>query len=118
MKGLKIKDAWLRLILSGQKTMEVRSLHFTVKGTRIALGNSSTGNVEGYATVADVIKIPYLQITSYENQHRASRWLMQRYKEGAHLYGYVLRDVKEEKSPFPYPKGPGIGFYIRAEGTL
>jgi len=44
--------------------MEVRTLHLKFKGTRIALGNSDTGNVEGYATVQNVIEIPFSDIGS------------------------------------------------------
>jgi len=43
MRGLKIQDKWIQLILNGQKAMEVRSLYFKIKGMRIALGNSGTG---------------------------------------------------------------------------
>lgn len=117
MRGLKIQDKWIQLILNGQKTMEVRSLYFKIKRTRIALGNSDTGNVEGYATVTDVIKIPYSQISKYENQHLATKWLIARYSGRDHLYGYILRDMKRETKLFPYQKSPSICFNIKAEGT-
>ncbi len=38
---------WIREILSGGKTMEVRSKHYDVLGQRIALGNSETGWLKG-----------------------------------------------------------------------
>jgi hypothetical protein len=57
MRGLKIQGRWLSLILSGQKTMEVIGQYYKVRRLRIALGNSDSRNVEGYATVQDVIEI-------------------------------------------------------------
>jgi len=117
MRGLKIQGKWLSLILNGQKTMEVRSLYLKIRGMRIALGNSDNGLVEGYATVQDVVKIPFLQINNYQNQHLATQWLIKQYNGKPFVYGYVLRDVKRETNPFPYPKNPSICFNIRGEGT-
>jgi hypothetical protein len=117
MRGLKIKDKWLKLILSGQKTMDVRSQYLKIRGQRIALGNSDTGMVEGYATVEDVIKILYSQIGNYENQHRATTWLTKKYGKKAYVFGYILKDVKTEHNPFQYPKSRSISFKIKAEGT-
>jgi len=81
------------------------------------LGNSETGRVQGYATVEDIIKIPYSQIAEYESQHLAGQWLVSRYSGRDFLYGYVLKDVKKEANPFPYPKSPSICFNIKAEGV-
>jgi len=116
MRGLKIKGKWLKLILSGQKTMEVQGVYFKIRGQRIALGNSDTGEVEGYATVEDVIKIPYSQIRDYENQHQATAWLARTYEGRDLLYGYILKDTRRERNPFRYAKNPSISFNIKAEG--
>lgn len=93
MRGLKIQGRWLELILNGQKTMEVRSLYLKINHQRIALGNSNTGKVEGYATVADVLEIPFPEIAKYENQHLATEWLIPRYEGRPHLYGYIPKNV-------------------------
>lgn len=55
MRGLKIQNVWIRKILSGEKTMEVRSRRYDVLGQRIALGNSGNGLVEGYATLQEIV---------------------------------------------------------------
>jgi hypothetical protein len=82
MRGLKIQHKWIREILSGEKTMDVRSVHYEVLGQRIALGNSDNGLIEGYATVQEVIKIPYSEISNCGNQHRATEWLKAHYRGG------------------------------------
>ena len=92
--------------------MEVRSMRYKLLCQRIALGNSDNGLVEGYATVQEVIEIRYSEISSYENQHRATEWLKAHYQGRDFLYGFIIRDVIREKSPFPYPKSPGIWFNI------
>ena len=110
MRVLKIQDKWLRMILSGKKTMEVRSQNFNIVGLKIGLGNSRTWNVEGYATVTEKIKIPFSEIMNYQNEHLAT---LQDFKELGYdkkefLYGYRLTNVTRESNPFPYPKNRSI----------
>jgi len=117
MRGLKIRGRWLQLILGGEKTMEARSLRLKIVGRRIALGNTDTGKVEGYATVKDVIEIPFLEIAKYESQHLATKWLASHYSGKKMIYGYVLENAKREPNPFPYPKSPAITFKIKDDNS-
>ena len=104
MRGLKIRGKWLQLILDGSKTMEVRNRHFKIGGMRIALGNSNTGNIEAYATVADVVEISRREIGKYENQHLATEWLTSNYGKNEILYGYILKDITRTPRQLPHPK--------------
>ena len=112
MRGLKIQHVWIRKILSGEKTMEVRSRRFNVLGQRIALGNSKNGLVEGYATIQEIIKIPLSKVSEYEDKHLASELLLQRYCNKNELYGYFLKDVQKENKPFLFPKSASIWFTL------
>ena len=93
MRGLKIQNVWIRKILSGEKTMEVRSRRYDVLGQRIALGNSGNGLVDGYAFVQEIVEIPLARIPKYESKHIATKWLLQRYGNKGALYGYCLSEV-------------------------
>ena len=97
MRGLKIQERWINLILSGEKTMEVRGMRYRVFGQKIALGNSDNGLVEGYGTVQRIEDIPYSKISEYESQHLATEWLKKRYHGKNILFGFVLKEVKREK---------------------
>jgi hypothetical protein len=92
--------------------MEVRSMHYDIIGLTIALGNSDNGLVEGYSAVSGVVKIPYSDISKYEDKHRATEWLKERYRKKNVLYGFVLKEVEIEQHPFTYPKSPGIWFNV------
>lgn len=92
--------------------MEVRSRRYRVLGQRIALGNSDNGLVEGYCIVQEITDIPYSKISEYESQHLATEWLRKQYQGKNILYGFVLKEVKREKEPFPYSKSSGIWFKI------
>lgn len=87
-------------------------MSYNILGQRIALGNSGNGLVEGYATVQEVIRMLLSQIPSYENQHRATEWLLNRYQNKEALYGYCLIEIMKEKNPFSYPKSGSIWFTI------
>ena len=110
MIGLKIQGKWLSLILSEEKTMEVRSTYRKLIGQRIALGNSDNGLIEGYATVSNITEIEYSEIPKYHKYHLATPWLTNQYKDKSVVYGYLLKDVKRELNPEPYPKNYSIWF--------
>jgi hypothetical protein len=114
MEGTIIKEKWLSLILSGQKTMEVKSQYKPLKGQTIALGYSSL--VRGYAKVRDIETIPYNDIPKYQHLHLATAWLMNHYKGKKEVYGYVLEDAMMENKQVPYPRSYGsVWFNIRGE---
>ena len=50
---LLIHDKYIKLILDEKKVWEVRTQELFGKGDRIALGNTASKLIEGYATVAD-----------------------------------------------------------------
>ena len=112
LRGLKIQDEWIRKILSGEKTMEVRSRRYDVLGQRIALGNSGNGLVEGYVTVQEIVEIPLAQIPTYENKHLATKWLLKQYRSKEVLYGYCLTKVKKENKPLSFTKSGSIMFTL------
>ena len=88
--------------------MEVRSRRYYVLGQKIALGNSGNGLVEGYATVQEIIEIPFERISKYESEHLATKWLLKQYRNKETLYGYCLSCVKKNYRVFPYPKSASI----------
>lgn len=56
MKCLKIGEKWIKLILAGKKTWEIRCTTTNLR-ERIALGNTKTKNYEGYATITDCLEL-------------------------------------------------------------
>jgi len=106
MQGTIIREKWLNLIISGKKTMEVKSQYKPeMNGTKIALGNSSL--VKGYAFVKEIVTIPYAEIPRYHKQHLATQWLMKHYNGKAAVYGYVLSEVRKENKKVSYPRSYG-----------
>ena len=104
---LLIRQPWLELILSGEKTWEVRSMPTNIRH-RILLAEPGTGLCSGQAIIDDVMKIERADFASYANLHQA------RSPEGyaiidkyASIYAWQLRDVTRlsVQRPFKHPQG-------------
>jgi hypothetical protein len=94
--------------------MEVRGRRYNLDNQVIALGNSKTKNVEGYAFVSEILKIPFTKIMEYESEHRATIESLKKlgYDKKEFVFGYRLIKVRREGNPFPYRKSPSIFFRI------
>jgi hypothetical protein len=106
MKCLKIDDEWLKLILSGKKTWEIRRTNTSFRG-RIALGNTKSKKREGYATIIDSIEMPVQELKKHGDKHQANCFL-DGYANGRKtLFAWVLKDIKTEPNPKPYSFSTG-----------
>ena len=100
MKCLKIDDEWLKLVLSGKKTWEIRRTNTNFRG-RIALGNTETKKIEGYATIMDSIEMTVQELKEHGDKHQANDFL-DGYANGRKtLFAWVLKDIKIESNPKP-----------------
>jgi len=68
MKCLKIDDKWIKLILAGKKTWEIRRTPTKFRG-RIALGNTRTKKYEGYATIIECREYPVEDLKKFGDKH-------------------------------------------------
>jgi hypothetical protein len=100
IKCLKIDDEWARLILSGEKTWEIRRANTRFRG-RIGLGNTKTKRCVGYARIIDSFEMPVQELKKNNDKHRANTFLDQYAKGRQTLFVYVLSDVEAEPKPKP-----------------
>jgi len=107
MKCLKIDDKWLRLILEGQKTWEIRRQPTNFRG-RIALGNTKTKNYEGYATIIDCKKYTVENLKKFGNNQWANDFIEEYADSGENLFAYMLLDISLEPNPKPYSYSTGF----------
>lgn len=77
LKGLIIRQPWIDLILSGQKTWEMRSRGTTVRGP-IALIEKGTGTVVGLANLEDSLPpLPPGNMPAHFQKHRVPQDLVE-----------------------------------------
>lgn len=108
MRGLIIKKEWLDLILSGKKTIEVRSSKTSCIGETIYLLESKTHLVRGTCKIQKVEKLDETKWNETKDKHLVPCEFNQLpYKKS---YGWYLQDVTKLDKEFSYshPKGAVI----------
>lgn len=105
-RGLIIRQPWIGLILSGEKTWEMRSKPTNVRG-RIALIEAGTGLIVGEAELYSSPTYFTLGGIAHEYKcHRVNDYaLLERWR-----FPWILREAKPYEEPIPYthPKGAVI----------
>lgn len=117
MKGLIIKKQYLDLILSGEKTWEMRSTQTKIRG-RIALIESGSGMIMGEVDLVDSFEPSAgscdRQLT--RKQHcleRHERHLMDKWK-----YAWVLKGAVRYAEPKPYQHPQGAVIWVNLTKKL
>ena len=117
MRCLKINDKWVALILSGNKTWEIRRTNTKIRG-RIALGNTKTMCYVGYATLIDSVEMTIEELLKHNDKHRANDFIDEyakggkKRKERKTLFAWVLKDVCKTK---PKRYTPSTGSWCKTE---
>ena len=110
IRGLIIKKEWLDLILSGEKTIELRSRMTNIRG-RILLVESGSGMIMGACNIIDCVE--YFTLASFEHQkprHHAHAGFWGRYK-----YGWCIEIGSEKRfsTPIPYNHPQGAVIWVK-----
>ncbi len=111
-------DKYLKYVLSGQKTWDVRPQKLFEKGERIALGNTKTKLIEGFATVSEVKKLTVSEMKKHNDKHLANDFIEKHWKNRKWLYAFVLSNVTRNPNPLPYPRSHGSSKVRLRESVL
>ena len=106
MRCLKIDDKWISLILNGTKTWEIRRRNTKIR-ERIALGNTKTKRVVGYATIIESVKITVVELKKHNEKHQANDFLCNYARGRKTLFAWVFKDIEVEKKPKVYSYSTG-----------
>jgi hypothetical protein len=106
MRCLKIDDKWVKLILSGKKTWEIRRKNTLIR-ERIALGNTKSKCCVGYARIVDSVEMTVEELKKHNNRHQANDFLNKYAKGREILFAWVLADIEVEPKPKLYSHSTG-----------
>jgi hypothetical protein len=111
-KGLVIDDPWIELILSGQKTWEMRSTSASFRGW-FGLIRKGSGLVSGIARLADCRSPlgPDQLIETYD-KHRIPPEMVRSGKVAKWNRPWVLSNVRQLAKPVPYRHKPGAVTWV------
>jgi hypothetical protein len=106
VRCLKIEDKWVNMILSGNKIWEIRRRNTLIR-ERIALGNTKTKRVVGYARIVDSVEITVEELKKHNDKHQTKDFLVKYAEERKTLFAWFLEDVEVEAKPKPYSYSTG-----------
>ena len=100
---LVVKPPWIDLIMSGQKTLELRGAATRKRGC-IGLVESGTSTLYGLADLINVVPLQRETLKSSYLLHRVSDTSQISYKN---IYGWQLNNIRYFANPFKfnYPQG-------------
>ena len=107
-RGLSVKRKWLDLILSGQKTWEIRGTP-TTKRELVGLIESVSGHVLGEARITDSLVVSPTDLRNNVDKHRIEDLSIIEYRK---VHAWVLTDAKRYKEPQPYEHPQGAVVWI------
>ena len=101
-KGLVVREPWIDLLLSGQKTWEMRSQNTSYRGW-IGLIRKGSGRVSGIARLVDVglPLLPDEMIETFE-KHRIPEAMIRSGEVAKWIIPWKLADIRVLRQPIPY----------------
>lgn len=112
MKGLVIRSPWIDLILSGEKTWEMRSRATSIRG-RIALIKARSGLVYGTAVLTDCLPpLSDRQMREAIPNHRIPADEIDEAIANGWTTPWVLGDVQPFAKPIPYEHPSGAVTWV------
>jgi hypothetical protein len=106
MRCLKIEDKWAKLILSGNKTWEIRRRNTKIR-EQIALGNKKIKCIVGYARIVDSVEMTVEELKKHNDKHQANNFLDKYARGRKSLFAWILEEVEVEPRPTRYSYSTG-----------
>lgn len=115
MKGLIIKEKWANLILSGEKTVEVRSSDTKIRGD-IYIIISGTKQAWGTAELVDTCKLDKdLFERTLKDKHKIEMTYEELLKIYKNPHGWIFKNVKKFETPIPYNHKKGCVIWVNID---
>jgi len=113
MKGLVIDEPWISLIMSGEKTWEMRSRDTLVRG-RIALIRKGSKTVIGTADLVQTLpKLSPSELKASVGNHRVPKSEIG--KDFKHNTAWVLQRARPLREPVPYRHPAGAVIWVNLD---
>jgi hypothetical protein len=114
MKGLVVKSPWIELILSGDKTWEIRGTGTTIRG-KIALMKSGSGLIYGTVELADSKPLTLAEYEEGRHLHRVPSDVVLPYKQP---HAWILQNPYGFDHPIPYKHPQGAVIWVNLDQAV
>lgn len=112
MKGLIVKGKWADLILSGEKTLELRGSNTKIRG-KIGIIKSGTKRIYGTVELVGSVRLGEEDFERLKEEHKVEC----KFSEipYSHLYGWVLKNNEKFEEPVRYNHKTGCVIWVNIE---
>ena len=111
MRALIIKEPWASLVVSGKKTMELRSRKTTKVGQEIYIAKAGTKTLIGRVTIEKCVQLTVADYINLQGKHLA-RELYKNSFNNKKIYGWYLKDAVQFDKPIPYNHPQGAQMWV------
>lgn len=111
MKGLIIKPCWADLILSGEKTVEIRGSNTKIRGT-IGIIKSKSGSVFGTVDLYDSVFLTKELYEELRGSHRVGNSYEELLKIYPKPYGWCFKNTVKYDKPLKYNHKRGCVIWV------
>src|SRR3954469_20558612 len=107
MLGLVVRSPWVEMLLSGEKTWEIRGAATKVRG-RIALIRGGSGLVVGTCRLSGCVgPLDRKSMAANADRHRVPADLLTGGLSYVRTFAWVVEDARPLTPPLPYRHPPG-----------
>jgi predicted transcriptional regulator len=113
MRALIIKEPWASKVVSGEKTIELRTMQTTKVGQEIYIAKAGTKTLIGRVTIEKCVRLTLEDYMCLQDKHLARDFYIDKF-ENKKIYGwYLINPVRFDKPiVYEHPRGAQIWVVI------
>jgi len=109
MRALIIKEPWASQVVSGKKTIELRSRKTTKVGQEIYIAKAGTKTLIGRVTIEKCVQLTVEDCINLQEKHLAA---FREFFHNKKIYGWYLKDAVQFDEPIPYNHPQGAQMWV------
>ncbi len=109
-RALILKEPWASKVVSGEKTVELRTMKTNKIGEEIYIAKAGTKTLIGKVTIDKCVLLSQEEIQALESYHMAATYA--RTLKGKKIYGWFLKNALAFENPIPYPHPHGAQIWV------
>ena len=111
MSALIIKEPWASKIVSGEKTIELRTKRTKKIGQEIYIAKAGTKTLIGRVTIEKCVQLTIDDYIKLQDKHLAPTFYKNAFKKKK-IYGWYLKNPIQFDNPLPYKHPPGAQMWV------
>ena len=112
-RALLIKEPWASKVVSGEKTIEIRTMQTKKIGQEIYIAQAGTKTLIGKATIVKCVQLTMKDYIQLQHQACLTRSGLQQLFSTKRIYGWYLKDAMKFDKPIPYDHPRGAQVWIK-----